>query len=125
MSNNLLAGGGVSNTITNPVFKGTIFDAMISTEGGGAIFIGMLLPKMVGLIFVVGAVSFFFIFLWGAVSWILSGGDKAHVESAKGRITSAIVGLILLLSSIAIVKLIELFFGVNILTIDIGPLVIQ
>lgn len=125
MTNNLLAGGGVSNTITNPVFKGTIFDAMISTEDGGSIFIGMLLPRMVGLLFVVGAISFFFIFIWGAVSWILSGGDKAHVESAKGRITSALVGFILLISSYAIIRLIQSFFGINILLIDIGPLVIR
>ena len=124
MTNNLLAGGG-ANTITNPVFKGTVFDLLISDPDGGAIFIGMLLPKLVGLLFVVGAISFFFMILVGAVSYILSGGDKARVEAARGRITSALVGIVLLLGSFAIVKLVETFFGVDILSIDIGPLVIQ
>jgi hypothetical protein len=63
--------------------------------------------------------------LWGAVSWILSGGDKASLEGAKNKITNAFVGLILLIGSFAIIKLIEGFFNINILLIDIGPLVIQ
>lgn len=125
MNSQLLAGGGVPNTITNPLFKGSIFDAMVSTEDGGYIFIGTVLPNIVGLVIIFGIVSFFLIFLSGAVSWILSGGDKAHVESAKAKLTNALVGIILLFSSIAIIKLVEYFFGINILTIDIGPLVIQ
>lgn len=122
---NLLAGGGVPDTITNPVFKGSIFDAMVSTKDGGYIFIGTLIPKMVGLLLVFGGVAFFFMFIWGAITWILSGGDKASVENAKGRITNAIIGLVLMISTFAIAKLIETFFGIDILSIDIGPLVIQ
>lgn len=91
----------------------------------GVDFFSQLIPKAIGLLFVFGALAFFFMFLWGAISWILSGGDKAHVENAKGRITSAIVGFILMISTFAVVRLIETFFGVDILSIDIGPLVIQ
>lgn len=124
MTNNLLAGGG-ANTITNPVFKGTVFDLLISDPDGGSIFLGMLLPKLVGLLFVFGAVAFLFMFVWGAITWILSGGDKAHVENAKGRITNVLIGFILMIATFAIIKLIETFFGIDILLIDIGPLVIQ
>lgn len=124
-TNNLLAGGNVE-TVTNPIFgKTSIFGNLINDQSGGSIFIGMVIPRLVGFIFVVGSISFLFMLLWGAVSWILSGGDKAHVESAKGRITNAVVGFILLIGSFAIVKLIETFFGIDILLIDIGPLVIQ
>lgn len=105
--------------IRNPIL-GNNLQAM---DGQG--FFENLIPNIVGLLFVFGALAFFFMFVWGAVTWILSGGDKAHVESAKGRITSALIGIVLLLSSFAIIGLIEAFFGVNILTIDIGPLVIQ
>ncbi len=91
----------------------------------GENFLGQLLPKTIGLLFVFGSLAFFFMFLWGAISWILSGGDKAHVENAKGRITNALIGLVLMVSTFAIVKLIEAFFNINILLIDIGPLVIQ
>lgn len=125
MTDNLLAGGGVPNTITNPVFKNSIFDAMISTEDGGYIFFGTITPKLIGLLLAFGAITFFFMFIWGAISWVLSGGDKAHVENAKNRVTSALIGIVLLASSFAIIGFIEKFFGINILSIDIGPLVIQ
>lgn len=91
----------------------------------GSDFLSQFIPKAIGLLFVFGGLAFFFMFLWGAISWILSGGDKAHVESAKGRITSALVGLVLMVGVFAIVELIEAFFKINILSIDIGPLVIQ
>jgi len=110
----------MNNTkINNPILGNNLQ----GLDGQG--YIETLIPNIAGLIFVFGGVAFFFMFIWGAVSWILSGGDKAHIENAKGRITSALVGMVLLLSSFAIVMLIENFFKINILTIDIGPLVIQ
>jgi hypothetical protein len=109
------------NEIYNPVLGG------LNDVGGatGVGFFAALIPALIGLLMAVGAIVFIFMLLWGAVQWILSGGDKGAVESAKGRVTNAIVGLVLLFSTFAIVKLVETFFGINILTIDIGPLVIQ
>ena len=124
MNKILLAGGG-NGALTNPIFKGTIFESLLLSEEGGTLFLGKILPNIIGLLLVFGVVTFFFMLLWGAVSWIISGGDKAHIESAKARITSALIGLVLMLSTFAIVKLIEAFFGIDILSIDIGPLVIQ
>lgn len=122
MNNNLLAGVG---DVTNPLFSGTTYQTLIQSPEGGSGFLELILPKIIGLLFVFGSLVFFFMFVWGAISWILAAGDKAHVEAAKGRITSALIGVVLLFSSFAIVALVETFFGVNILTIDIGPLVIQ
>lgn len=121
--NNLLAGGTViDGKITNPAL-GDILNSKLTVSP--EIYFQELIPKGIGWLFVFGGVSFFFMLVWGAVSWILSGGDKAHLESAKARITNAIIGLLLLVGAFAIVKLIERFFGINILSIDIGPLIIQ
>ena len=115
-------GSGSDNFgITNPAL-GKLND-LGGADGIG--FFSKLIPSLVGLLFIFGALAFFFMLLWGAVSYILSGGDKAHVENARGRITNALVGFVLLIGSFAIVKLIETFFGIDILLIDIGPLVIQ
>jgi len=112
---------GVDNatTIKNPILG----DSLNSLTGQG--FLSKVIPTAIGLIYVFGFIFFVFMFLWGAVSYILSGGDKGSVEAAKGRLTNALVGIILLLSTMAIVKIVEVFFGINILSIDIGPLVIQ
>ena len=91
----------------------------------GEEFFQKLLPALVGLGFVVGIVIFFFVMLLGAIQWITSGGDKAGVEGARGKIMNAIIGIVILFSLLAIVKLIESFFGIDILTIDIGPLKIE
>jgi hypothetical protein len=110
----------MNGKFVNPLLKGS---ALENLDGQG--FISQFVPKAVGLVFVFGGVVFFFMLVWGAISWILSGGDKAHLESAKGKITNAIVGIVLLVGSFAIIKLLQAFFGVHILSIDIGPLVIQ
>lgn len=107
---------------TNPV----VGDTLKAFESANySYFLNFFIPRFVGLIFVFGSLAFFFMFIWGAITWILSGGDKTHIESARGRITNALVGFVLLIGSFAIVKLIETFFGIDILLIDIGPLVIQ
>ena len=91
----------------------------------GLNFIQKFLPAAVGLIFVVGFIFFLFMMLIGAIGWISSGGDKTAIEAARGKITNAILGTVILISVFALIKLIEYFFGINILTIDIGPLIIQ
>lgn len=123
---NLLAGGYERQDITNPLFKGSSFEGLqqiMSVDPGTVL--STLLPNIIGLLLVFGTVAFFFMILIGAISWITSGGDKAKIESARGRITSALIGVVLMISTFAIVGLIEYFFDINILTIDIGPLVIQ
>lgn len=107
-----------ATTIKNPILGG------LNSMSGQSYFAN-LIPKAIGFLFVAGSLAFFFMFIWGAISWILSGGDKAHVEAAKSRITNALIGFVLMIAVFAIVRLFESFFGINILLIDIGPLVIQ
>jgi hypothetical protein len=105
--------------ITNPALGGSLQGQT------GISFFQKVVPNAIGLAFLIGSLIFFFIMIVGAIGWISSGGDKAAIETARSRITSAIVGLVVLLSLFALLKIIETFFGVNILTLDIGPLQIQ
>ncbi len=123
-TNSLLAGAGVTGDgkISNPAIGNTLNQMLLNLP---EFYFADLISRTIGLLFVFGALAFFFMFLWGAITWILSGGDKAHVENARGRITNALIGFVLMIATFAIVKLIEAFFGIDILSIDIGPLVIQ
>ena len=124
MNINLLAGGSEpNNDIGNPAL-GPVLQA-ISNLGGPTDFFNRLLPAAVSLLFIIGSIIFFFMLITGAIQWIASAGDKQALEGARGKITNAIIGIVILFATFAIVQLIETFFGVNILTIDIGPLVIQ
>jgi hypothetical protein len=93
--------------------------------GGSAVsFLQNLLPRLVTIVLIVGAIIFFFNLVAGAIQWISSGGDKEAVGKARGRITSALVGLIILFAVFAVIQLIENFFHIQILTLDIGKLII-
>lgn len=77
--------------------------------------LGVLLSKILTLIFIVAALIFFFMLVVGGIQWMVSGGDKAATESARGRITAALIGLIIVFAAWAIMKLIETFLGITFL----------
>ncbi len=61
-----------------------------------------------------GALAVIVYFIWGAFEWIMSGSDSKKAESARGRMTNAIVGLVLLVASFTILSFIsKIFFGKN------------
>ncbi len=112
-------GGPEGGKITNPVFG----EALKGKTGIG--FFQNFIPAAIGLGFLIGVLVFFFVLIIGAIGWILSGGDKAAVESARGKITSAIIGIIVLFATFVLLRFTGDFFGINILTLDIGPLKIK
>jgi hypothetical protein len=86
----------------------------------GTEFFNKLLPNLISLSFVVGAIIFVAIIIVGAIQWIISGGDKAGIESARSKITNAIIGLVILLSLFAIIYVLENFFGIKLLELKIN-----
>lgn len=74
-----------------------------------------LISGGISLILIIAALVFFFMFVIGGIRWITSGGDKAQTEGARNQITAAIVGLVVVFSAWAIMSLIKVLFGVNIL----------
>lgn len=67
-----------------------------------------------GLLFL-GAVMTFAYMLWGAVDWIMSAGDSGKVESARKKITHAIIGLVVLSCVGVIFLAIQSFLGINVI----------
>lgn len=61
-----------------------------------------------------GALAVIGFFLWGAFEWITAGSDSKKTESARSRMTNAIIGLIILVSSFTILSFVsKIFFGNN------------
>ncbi len=117
---NLLAQSPIGNPALGPTLQG-----FLGLPNDGTAFFSNLLPRVTALAFIIGVLIFFFMFIWGAITWISSGGDKQALESARGRITSALTGLVVLFVALAIIKFVERFFGISILTLDFDPLMIQ
>ena len=113
--NNLIA--QEKEEINNPLLTETV------RSFSGTEFFADLLPRLIGLAFVVGVLVFVFIMIIGAIQWIISGGDKAGIEGARGKITNAIVGIVILFCLFAILRIVGDFFGINILELDLEPLI--
>lgn len=65
------------------------------------IFLGVLLP----LAMAVAAIIFLVMILRGAYTWLTAGADPKNVENAQRTITFAFIGIIMVVISFFIVKL--------------------
>ena len=94
------------------------------TPGGGAeaqfgklttLTAPAIIQGAIGLVMLVVALVFFFMLVLGGLKWVMSGGDQKAVESARSQITNALIGLAIVFAAWAIMQLISIVFGVNIM----------
>ncbi|MCL5411821.1 MAG: hypothetical protein M1150_03780 [Patescibacteria group bacterium] len=78
--------------------------------------LGQLLTVLLQAVIILGGLLFFIYLLVGGLQWITSGGDKASLESARNRITNALIGLVILVGAFSIIKIIETVFGISIIS---------
>lgn len=76
--------------------------------------VGVLISSFVGVALLASALLVFGFLILGGIQWITSGGDKGKTESARNKITAAIVGLAIVASSYALMQIIAYFFGIKI-----------
>jgi hypothetical protein len=77
--------------------------------------VGQLVSAIVGTLLIIAALVAFLYLIMGGIQWITAGGDKAGMETARNRITHAIVGLIIVGAAWAIMLLVQNFLGVTII----------
>jgi len=77
--------------------------------------IGKLLSAVVGLLLILAGIMAFLYLILGGIQWITAGGDKAGMETARNKITHAIVGLIIVGAAWAVMILVQNFLGVTII----------
>lgn len=80
----------------------TLFDNFLST--------------VVGVITIIGGVWFLFLVFTGALGIISSKGDKQAYESAKKKITTGLIGIVVLVAAIFIVDLVGTILGIDFLS---------
>ena len=77
--------------------------------------LGLFISRVIAVAFVIAGILVFAFLVWGGLEWIMSGGDKTKTEQARNRITAALVGLAIIAAAYAVMKLIQYFFGLNVL----------
>lgn len=67
------------------------------------------------MVMLVVALVFFFMLIWGGLKWVMSQGEEKAVTGARAQITNALIGLAVVFAAWAIMQLIDVVFGVQIL----------
>lgn len=67
----------------------------------------------INLLFIVGAVLAVIFVIYSGIQWTLSSGDKQKLQAARGRLTYAIIGLVVIAASFVIVNIIITLLGGN------------
>ncbi len=72
-----------------------------------------LTTKLLSIVMVIGVILVFAYLVLGGIEYITSGGEKGKTEAARNKITSAVIGLIILASSYAILTIVLGFLGTD------------
>lgn len=84
-----------------------------TSTGGGSITIADIVNKLIAFIFPLSGILLFFFLVWGGYDFLLSGGNPEKIKSGQAKMTSAVIGFILLTASYLIVRLIAMIFGLG------------
>lgn len=96
----------------NEIVNKAISSSIPQTPGGGLAFYIATLWRTV---ITVGGIAFIIYLVWGGIEYLTSGGDKAKIDDAQKKITSSIIGVVVLVASYAITYFIQQVFKINIL----------
>lgn len=82
---------------------------------------GTVLTSAFRIIFFLAALVVLFMLILGAFQWITSGGDKEAVGKARGRIVSALVGLLILALAVLIIRVVGSIVNIDIFNLPSLP----
>ena len=85
----------------------------ISTGPGYATDIANVISFALNLVMVVALLLVFLYLILGGIQWITSGGDKGKTEEARNKITAAVIGIIILAASYALVQFVAYILGLG------------
>jgi len=74
-----------------------------------------LASSIFGFLTLVAGLAFILYFVLGAINWITSGGEEARVEKAKNQMTSAAIGLIIVVAAYTVIGIVGTVVGFDIL----------
>ena len=78
-----------------------------------------VLERIIGLLAPAAGIAFFFMMLVGGFKFLSSGGDPKAAGAARTTLTFAIIGIILVVASWLILKLIADLTGVDVTTVNL------
>jgi hypothetical protein len=98
---------------------GRTINAPSSIPRGGLPTLVKALKIGITILIVFGTIYALITFVWGAILWITSSGDKAKIEKARSKIIFSLIGLALVFGAAGIMALISTLVGIPLLEIGL------
>ena len=77
--------------------------------------IGDVFSAALPLVFVFAGLGLFIYLIYGGFHLMVSGGDPAGIQEAKGKITNALIGFFIIFCSYWLIQILEIVFHLKIL----------
>ena len=97
-------------TLDVPDIPGTKFPV----SGANPANLGTIVNEFLKYLFPAAGLLLFFFLVIGGLSFLTSGGDPKAMEKAKGKITNALVGFLIIFVAYWLVQLLEYIFGITV-----------
>lgn len=101
----------IGNGFTLPGPLGTIGN----NPGGAGTVLESVISTAIGVMTIIAFIWFVVQFFIAAIQIISSGGDKNALAAAKGKLSTSVIGLVVVISAIFLINLIGTILGINIL----------
>ncbi len=101
---------------SNPV---SAYQIKVNPPAGSAAGLGDIISKGITAAIILAALLTFLYLVWAGIEWLTSGGDKEKYESARNKITAAVIGLAIVVASYTVMQLIAHFFGFDLTNLKI------
>ncbi len=75
--------------------------------------IGDLISRVSSFLFPIAGIILLVVFIWGGYDFMMSQGSADKIKGAWAKLTTGVIGFVLLALSYLLVKLIERIFGLN------------
>jgi hypothetical protein len=116
----IVVGGAMLPVMTKPVLAQTTqipIGYELSQLIGGNPFkvdnLSTLIEGVVEMLLIVAGVITFACIVWSGVQWINAGGDKGAVQMARERLTQCVIGLVIVVTALALMNILRYFLGAD------------
>lgn len=106
-----LSTSATNSSKTNETIRLIFWD--VTLPNGFFTSFNQLFNSLLSVAIAVSVLLTFFYLIYGGFDWITSGGDKAKTDKARQKIQAAVIGLILVAASYAILTITLRFIGVD------------
>jgi hypothetical protein len=75
-----------------------------------------IFSNLISAIISLAGIGLFIMLLVGGFGFLFAGGDPKKLEQARGTLSNAIIGLVIIISAYLIIRIISVFTGIDALT---------